>query len=92
MLYTPLADEQLDDLHDNEPADLYNAVIDCLEYIDNQTDVARQKAPPLQDAAGRAMLSMVVMYPKDPRWFLFWRLEGIEPVVLGVGPLPEQFR
>lgn len=87
-LYTLLADRQLDDLYDDAPVDLYNAVVDCIDYILDEPAAAREKAPPLQDADGRALLSTVVMYEKDPRWFVFWRMRSEGPVIVGIGPLP----
>jgi len=88
-LYSPDAEDQLDDLEVNAPADLYNAILECIKHILDNADSARQKSPPLRDANGRAVLGTVVMYDKDPRWFVFWRLGPKGPVILGVGPLPD---
>jgi hypothetical protein len=88
-LYSPEAEEQLDELEAQAPVDLYNAVVDCINHILEDPSSARRKAPPLQDAQGRAVLSTVVMYDKNPRWFVFWRLGAAGPVILGVNPLPD---
>lgn len=87
-LYTALAEQQLDDLEAGAPAELYNAVLACIDYVLDDTEAARQKAPPLHDAEGRALLSTVLMYDKDPGWFAFWRNSTEGPVIVGVGPLP----
>ncbi len=87
-LYTPLADPQLDELAGTAPEALYKAVLDALDHVLDATEQARLQAPPLQDAEGRAVLSTVVRYDKDPRWFDFWRIGAEGPVILGIGPLP----
>lgn len=87
--YTPDAWERLDELEREVPVELYNAVLICIEYIFDNTAVARQKAPPLQDRNGKAVYSTVVMHEKDPRWFVFWRLESFGAVIVGVGELPD---
>lgn len=88
-LYSPEADEQLDGLEATAPVDLYNEILACIKHILDTPETARRKAPPLQDAEGRAVLSTVVMYDKDPRWFVFWRIGPSGPVILGIGPLPD---
>jgi len=88
-LYSPLAEQQLDELQAGADADLYTAVLDCIDGILDDPQDCRQKAPPLQDANGRALLSTVGMHETDPRWFVFWRLGPYGPIMLGAGPLPE---
>ena len=88
-LYTPLAEKQLDALQVGPDEHLYNAVLDAIDHILDLTDDARAKSPPLRDNEGRTILSTVVMYEADPRWFVFWRLAASGPVILGVAPLPQ---
>lgn len=88
-LYGPDAEQQLDELEAEASVDLYNAVVECIDYILDHSDTARQKAPPLQDAEGRAVLSTVVLHDLDPRWHVFWRLGRDGPVILGISPLPD---
>ena len=87
-LYAPLAEEQLDALQVGPDELLYNAVLDAIDQILDLTDDAQAKSPPLRDSEGRTILSTVVMYEADPRWFVFWRLGGSGPVILGIAPLP----
>lgn len=55
------------------------------DLLDNP-DAARLNSPPLQDGQGRAILSTVIRYDKNPRWFVFWRLGSSGPVILGISP------
>lgn len=87
-LYSPEADEQLDALAAAPDPDLYNAVLAAIDHVLDDTEAARVTSPPLRDAAGRTILATVVMYERDPRWFVFWSDASGEPVILGVGPLP----
>lgn len=87
-LYSPEAEEQLDVLAAGPDAELYNAVLDAIDRILDDTDAARATCPPLRDGAGRPILATVVMDERDPRWFVFWSDASGEPVLLGVAPLP----
>lgn len=87
-LYAPLAEEQLDALAVGLDEALYNAVLDAIDHILDLPEDAKSKSPPLRDNEGRTILSTVVMYEADPRWFVFWRLDAVGPVILGVAPLP----
>lgn len=87
-LYAPLAEKQLDALQVGPDEHLYNAVPDAVDCILDFPDVAKTRSPPLRDNEGRTILSTVVMYEADPRWFVFWRLGPSGPVILGVAPLP----
>ena len=90
-LYSPVAEQQLDALQIGADELLYNAVLDAIDHILDLTADARAKSPPLRDNEGRTILSTVVMYEADPRWFVFWRLGGSGPVILGIAPLPLTF-
>ena len=68
-LYSPVADKQLDVLQVGPDELLYNAVLDAIDHILDLTEDARAKSPPLRDNQGRTILSTVVMYEADPRWF-----------------------
>lgn len=87
-LYSPEAEEQLDHLAHGPDADLYNAVLDAIDHVLDETPTARMTSPPLRDAAGRPIRATVVMYERDPRWFVFWAEPSYGPVILGVGALP----
>jgi hypothetical protein len=88
-LYAPVAEQQLDALQVDPDELLYNAVLDAIDHILDLADDARAKSPPLRDNEGRTILSTVVMYEADPRWFVFWRMGDTDPVILGVAPLPQ---
>jgi len=87
-LYSRLAETQLDELEHGPDPELYNAVLDAIEAVLDQTDTARARSPGLRDAAGRPLFSTVVMHDADPRWFVFWKDAAAGPVILGVAPLP----
>lgn len=87
-LYAPLAQQQLDALERGPDAELYNAVLDAVEVVLDQTDAARARSPGLRDADGKVLFSTVVMYEADPRWFVFWKETAAGPVILGVASLP----
>lgn len=89
-LYSPEADAQLDDLATGPDARLYNAILDAIDHVLDDTAGARAKSPPLRDSKGRPILATVVMYERDPRWFVFWSETQGDPVILGVGALPER--
>jgi hypothetical protein len=87
-LYSPEADDQLDEIAAGDDVALYNAVLDAIDHVLDNTDAARTTSPPLRDAHGSAIRATVVMYENDPRWFVFWAVRAAGPVILGVGPLP----
>jgi hypothetical protein len=87
-LYSAAADDQLEALAAGPDPDLYNAVLDAIDRVLDDTETARVTSPPLRDAAGRPILATVVMYERDPRWFVFWSDASGELVILGVAPLP----
>jgi hypothetical protein len=87
-LYSPEAEEQLDALAGGPDAELYNAVLDAIDRVLDDSDGARAISPPLRDGAGRPIFATVVMYERDPCWFVFWSSSSGEPVILGVAPLP----
>lgn len=91
-LYAPEADEQLDALQVGPDEDLYNAVLDAIDFVLDHTEDARVVSPPLRDSAGKQVLATVVMYELDPRWFVFWDLRVAGVVILGVGALPDLSR
>ena len=87
-LYSPEAEEQLDQLAAGPDAELYNTVLDAIDHVLDSTDEARAVSPPVRDAAGRPIRTTVVMFERDPRWFVFWSDASGEPVILGAGALP----
>ena len=87
-LYSSEAEEQLDELAAGPDAELYNAVLDAIDHVLDDAADARVKSPPLRDAAGRPIWATVVMYERDPRWFVFWSDASGDPVILGVAALP----
>ena len=87
-LYTPEADQQLDELAAGPDAGLYDAVLDTIDRILDHTEASRVLSPPLRDSAGRTVLATPVMYETDPRWFVFWTAPDSVPVIRGVGALP----
>lgn len=86
--YTPAAEQQLDDLAGAPDAALYDAVLDAIDRVLDETEHARSASPPMTDAAGKRVLATVVLYEKDPRWFVFWAQRPAGAVILGVGALP----
>lgn len=88
-LYAPEAEAQLDELQAGEDAELYNAVLDAIEHVLDNAESARAASPPLRDTKGRPIWATVVMYQRDPRWFVFWSDSHAEPVIRGIGALPE---
>lgn len=87
-LYSPAADEQLDRLATGPDAALYEAVLSAIDRILDYPEIERGRSPGLRDAAGEPILSTVVMFEADPRWFVFWKLIPQGPVILGIAALP----
>ena len=87
-LYSRAAEEQLDALAGGPDAELYNAVLDAIDRVLDDTEAARLMSPPLRDAEGRRIHATVAMHERDSRWFVFWSDALGEPVILGVAPLP----
>jgi hypothetical protein len=87
-LYAPEADEQLDALAAGSDEELYDAVLDAIDHVLDRTDQARMASPSMRDAKGKPVLATVVMYERDPRWFVFWDERAAGVVILGVGALP----
>lgn len=86
-LYTPEAEAQLDELQLSGDPELYNAILDAIDHVLDNTGQARMTSPPLRDSQGKPILGTVVMYDRDPRWFVFWAERPIGVVILGAGPL-----
>jgi len=87
-LYAPEAEDQLDALAVGPDEELYDAVLDAIDHVLDRTDQARIASPALRDAMGKPLLATVVMYERDPRWFVFWDERPAGVVILGVGALP----
>ncbi len=87
-LYSPEAARQLDALAAGPDTELWDAVVDALDAVLDHTERQRSLSPALRDAAGRPLFATVVMYERDPRWFVFWNVRDGAPVILGVGILP----
>lgn len=87
-LYSPEAEAQLDALEAGPDEALYNAILDAIERVLDFPDLERGKSPGLRDSAGRPLFSTVVMYERDPRWFVFWNASDGVIRILGVGALP----
>jgi hypothetical protein len=87
-LYSPESDKQLDALQTGADEALYNAVLDAIDQVLDSTEQARQASPPLRDANGKPLYATVVMYERDPRWFVFWGERDVGVVILGVASLP----
>ena len=87
-LYSPEAARQLGALAAGPDVELWDAVVDAVDAILDDTERQRALSPGLRDARGKPILATVVMYERDPRWFVFWGVREGEPVILGVGALP----
>jgi hypothetical protein len=72
---------------DAQDDDLYNAVVDVLDYISEDPRVARAKARTLQATSGDLVFVTMVQDSRHPQLFMYWRLDADDaPVFLLVHP------
>ena len=88
MISSHLAAQRLDELAGGQDGGLWNAIVDALDYIEQQPEHARTRSQSWEGHAGTRIYATPVVYDLDPRWVAYWDVHAGEPRVLGLGPVP----
>ena len=88
MIYERAAAKRLDALAAVPDEALWDAIVDVLDYIDQQPEHARTRAQSWESQAGGRVYATPILYELDPRWVAYWDVREGEPRMLGVGPVP----
>jgi hypothetical protein len=81
--YKDAAWATLDRLERDDP-DLYDAVLEAIEFVFDRTTEARHHANVIQTPYG-LIFETTVQHPRQPPYSVLWQLEGDDPVIWDIG-------
>jgi hypothetical protein len=83
--YRPGVHDRLDELEQDDP-DLYDTVIDAIEFVFDQTGKARHQAHPLL-LDGTQLFATVVQHHRTPPHYVLWQMVDGDPVIVTIAAL-----